>query len=107
MVMDRYIFIDRNSGFIFGDTADHWWRMDESHPIGPLEAAKSLDRALMMDTSAWSYSITNRHDPRATYDVYSADETVPASTDGQDQEMINAVLRTGRYIDSIFRAFDN
>ena len=105
--MDRFILIDRNSGFIFGDTAERWWRMDEDHPIGPLEAAESLDRAVGMDTAGWSYSTTNRHDSSATYDVYSADETVPAVTDGQDQEMINMVLRTGRYVDSIFRAFDN
>jgi hypothetical protein len=67
--MQRYILIDRNSGFIFGDTADRWWRMDDTPPVGPLEAAKSLDRALMMDTTNWSYTSTGRHDHQATYDV--------------------------------------
>jgi len=105
--MDRYIIIDRSSGYIFGDTADRWWPMDEIHPTGPLEAAESLDRALMMDTTNWSYTSTNRQDHQATYDVYVADEKMPPVTDGQDQALIDSVLRYGRHVDSISRNFSN
>jgi len=105
--MDRFILIDKNSGFIFGDTADRWWRMDENHPAGPLEAAKSLDHALMVDTAGLSYSTTNRYDPRATYDVYAVGEACAVVTDGQDQEQIDTVMRSCCYVDSICRYSSN
>ena len=101
--MKRYILIDRNSGYIFGDTADRWWRMDEDHPVGPLEAAESLDRALMINTSGWSYALAPRHDARATYDVYTADDDVSPIWDGQDQEIIDMVVNQCTHIDSVIR----
>lgn len=105
--MTRYIIIDRNTGYIFGDTADRWWKMDEPHPVGPLEAALSLDNALYIDTDGMSYDCTHRHDARATYDVFSADvdgdDTFPTVWDGQNQETINAVHESCRFITSIVR----
>lgn len=105
--MSRLILIDAASGFIFGDTADRWWKMDEGHPAGPLEAAESLDRALMLDTVGLSYEKVSRHDGRATYHVLRADvdgsDTIPAVWDGQDQDMIDAAWRNCAYICTVSR----
>lgn len=101
--MTRYIIIDRNTGYIFGDTADRWWKMDEPHPAGPLEAALSLDNALYINTDNMSYECTHRHDDRATYDVYDGADNVVTVWDGQNQETINAVHESCRFITSIVR----
>ena len=101
--MDRYILIDKNSGYIFGDTADRWWKMDESHPVGPLEAAESLDRALMIETTGLSYEQVNCHGGPATYHVYTAGDEFPAVWDGQNQDIIDAVMRDCIYVTTVSR----
>tara|TARA_R110000822_G_scaffold75024_2_gene180290 strand:- start:5407 stop:5712 length:306 start_codon:yes stop_codon:yes gene_type:complete len=99
----RYIIIDRNSGFVFGDTADRWWRMDEAHPAGPLEATKSLDHALMVDTSEMHYAITDKYDAKVTYDIYSAEDCFPVVRDGQDQSVIDLVCKRCAFTASVAR----
>ena len=101
--MNRYIIIDKNSGYIFGDTADRWWKMDESHPAGPLEAAESLDRALMVETTGLSYEQVHRHAEPATYHVYHATDDLPMVIDGQDQDIIDAVMRDCIYVTTVSR----
>ena len=101
--MTRYIIIDRNSGYIFGDSADRWWPKDELHPDGPLEAALSLDNALFIDTDGVSYECTSRDDARATYDIYDGADNVTTVWDGQDQATINAVQESCRFITSVSR----
>lgn len=101
--MNRYILIDRTSGYVFGDTADRWWKMNESYPIGPLEAAESLDRALMIETTGLSYEQVARHDERGTYHVYSATDDLPMVIDGQDQDIIDTVMRDCIYVTTVSR----
>ena len=101
--MTRYILIDAHSGYVFGDTADRWWKMDDDAPVSPIDAAVSLDCALMMDNSGWSYEDVSRHDSRATYHVYTADDEFPIIFDGQDKKAIDAVTRDCSYLGSISR----
>jgi len=101
--MNRYILIDKHSGYIFGDTADRWWRMDEAHPVGPMDAAMSLDNALFINTDGKSYACVGKRDERAIYDVYTADDSFPAVHDGQDQSLINAVCGECVFVTSISR----
>ena len=99
----RYIIIDRNSGFIWGDTADRWWRMDELPPVGPVEAARSLDQSVSNDMSETQYAITNRNDDMATYDIYIAKDYFPPVRDGQDQSMIDLVCKRCAFTASVAR----
>lgn len=99
----RYIIIDRNSGFIWGDTADRWWRMDENYPAGPLEAARSLDESISNDMSEMQYAITDKNDTGATYDIYIAKDYFPAVLDGQDQSMIDRVCKRCTFTASVAR----
>ena len=59
---------------------------------------------------AWQYEETHFHDEAACYDAWRADldgsDVVPVVTDGQDQEMIEAVQEDCRYAGSILRTFD-
>ena len=101
--MTRYILIDAHSGYVFGDTADRWWKMDGDAPVDHMDAAMSLDIALMMDTSGCSYENVSRHDSRATYHIYTADDEFPIVFDGQDQKSIDDVIRDCPYLGSISR----
>jgi len=99
----RYIIIDRNSGFIWGDTADRWWRMDELPPVGPLESARSLDQSISNDMSEMQYEITDKYDAKATYDIYAAKDCFPVVRDGQDQSMIDLVCKRCTFTASVAR----
>jgi len=99
----RYIIIDRHSGFIWGDTYDQWWKMDEPHPVGPVEAARSLDQSVSNDTSELQYEITDKNDDKVTYDIYIAKDCFPAVLDGQDQSMIDLVCKKCTFTASIAR----
>ena len=99
----RYIIIDRHSGFIWGDTADRWWRMDGSHPVDPVEAARSLDQSFYVDTSELQYEITHKYDDKASYDIYIAKDYFPVVRDGQDQSMIDLVCKRCTFTASVAR----
>ena len=99
--MPRYILIDRNSGYIWGDTAD----FASGQPIlTPTEAAQVLDHTLK---HYGCYEETDQTDSAATYDVYRADvdgsEAITVIVDGQDAETIAAVERDCKYVTSIRR----
>jgi hypothetical protein len=68
--MARYIFIDQNSGYIWGDSAD----IDGKIVTGtPVEVAAALDASLEEDPALFTYWQTHKSDPERTYDVYRAD----------------------------------
>jgi hypothetical protein len=100
--MPRYILIDNNSGYIWGDSADFAAHIQSD--LEPIEAARTLDASLGATGAYWE---TNSTDPHTCYHVYRADvagsEAVPVISDGQDQEMIDAVERDCKYITSIAR----
>lgn len=96
--MARFILIDNNSSYIFGDSGD----LD-----GPARDETATDFASRLDASIGehgrSYEMVG-HNPRRTetgYHVYRADiggsEAVMLVTDGQDQQMIDDVTRDCRY----------
>jgi hypothetical protein len=102
----RYILIDNHSGFIFGDTAtlrgDHVIDGEQVRDLSltPILAARWID-----EVEGGSYGRTyeehsSGYQPAANetaYFVYRADingsDAVVAITDGQDEEMIEAVER--------------
>jgi hypothetical protein len=100
----RYILIDNNSGYIFGDSAD----LDGKTFSGtPEEFAAALD-ASAGDHTPRSYKLIT-HNPRTNetgYHVYRADikgsEAVGVIHDGQDQETIETVERECRYMGFVF-----
>jgi hypothetical protein len=98
--MPRYILIDSNSGFIFGDTADY--AAGQQSGLDPISAARLLDESI--GQHGRSYEMI-RHDPRTTaayYRVYRADvggsDAVAVVQNGQDQEMIDAVERGCEFV---------
>ena len=102
--MARYIFIDHNSGYIWGDSVD----IDGKIVTGtPVEVAAALDASLEEDPALFTYWQTHKSDPERTYDVYRADiggsEVIGTIHDGTDQETIEAVLRDCEYVTSIAR----
>lgn len=101
--MPRYILIDSNSGYIFGDTADYAAGADlaQSAHFNPVEAARLLDESI--GEYGRAYVETGRpRDTRTGYHVYRADmdgsDAVPVVWDGQDQETIEAVERDCEYV---------
>lgn len=96
--MARYILIDNNSGYIFGDSADLDGRIFEG---SALEFAKALDEHIGGEPREY---VEHRAYPSTTasgYHVYRADvngsDAVTVVWDGQDQETIDAVVRDCRY----------
>ena len=95
--MGRYIFIDSNSGYIWGDSAE--FATESTDDLA--ELARILDESIgEADRTYLVHSV----DPRTTatgYHVYRADvrgsEQVGNIHDGQDQEMIDAVERDCEY----------
>lgn len=97
--MARFILIDNNSGYIFGDSADH---------NGAIFSGTAEEYAAALDASIGehgrAYEMLSR-DPQTSgtgYHVYRADvdgsEAVPVVFDGQDQETIEAVERDCEYV---------
>lgn len=96
--MPRYILIDSDSGYIFGDTADF---------AAGQEISRIKDAARLLDESIGERGRTYlEHDsPRNSvtgYNVYRADingsEAVPVIHDGQDQKQIDAVEAACEYV---------
>jgi hypothetical protein len=102
--MARYILIDRNSGYIWGDSADLNGKIFDG---SPLEYAAALDASNGELDGEADYHETYKSDARATYDVYRADidgsEAIAIVQDGQDQETIEAVENDCQYVTSIVR----
>jgi hypothetical protein len=101
--MARFIIIDNNSGFIFGDTADRltgrqsdWIEKSEADI---LEAVELLDEEINDGWRAYKY---HRANPRSTvtgYHVYDASgDQVPCVQDDQDRETIDAVESSCGYL---------
>ena len=91
--MARYILIDNNSGFIFGDTKN----INCSRTFkNPAEAAKMLDESIGEPASEY-VEIYGDHDTsgKSGYGVYSADdiEDMTEVEDGTDQATIDKFCR--------------
>lgn len=98
----RLILIDNHSGHIFGEFAGNGYTGNFDLDVCLAEAAAHVDA--QNGEQGRIYTVT-RGNPRTTqtgYHVYRADvrgsEQVPAITDGQDQEMIDAVERDCEYL---------
>jgi len=91
--MVRYILLEHNCGYIFGDLVES----------SPVSAAVSLDKSLTNDESEYFYEETGRYDASARYYVYYASDDFPTIEDGQDQELIEAVIRDCPYIATVSR----
>ena len=99
--MARYILIDSNSGYIFGDTADFAAGRQS-------EITSIADAARMLDASIGEHGrnyVEHTRNPRTTvsgYDVYRADvnggEAVAVVQDGQNRDVIEAVQRDCEYV---------
>jgi len=101
--MARYILIDNQSGYIFADSADL---------NGTIFAGTPTEFAAVFDASTGepgrSYDMTTIYDladNETGYHVYRADvngsEAVPVIEDGQDAEMIAAVVRDCEYVTTL------
>ena len=101
--MARYILIDRNSGYIWGDSSDI-----DGHIVNgsPCEVAEALDRSIG-EFIGTEYYESHSKDVGATYDIYRADvdgsEAVGNIHDGTDQELIDAVCHDCSYIGTVVR----
>jgi hypothetical protein len=102
--MARYIAVDNCSGYIWGDSADLNGHIFTGTP---LEFSAALDAAI---GTPWdrTYEETSRYalaSNETGYHIYRADvngsEAVAVINDGQDQEMIEAVMRDCEYITTI------
>jgi len=92
--MDRYILIENNSGFIFGDSADLDGRTFTGTAV---EFARALDDSI--GAHGRDYALThNPHDTSTGYHVYAATDAIPTVSDGQDSETIEAVERDCAYV---------
>ena len=98
--MPRYILIDNNSGYIFGDSAD--FAAGNQPDLTPIEAARRLDESIGEHGREYRELSSAPHDTRTGYAVYRADingsEAVPLIQDGQDQELIEAVNRDCEFV---------
>lgn len=102
----RYILIERNSGYIWGDSAD----LDGKAFTGTaLEYAAALEASIgEVDIDDVQYYETYKSDETACYDVYRADlESFPIIRDGQDQETIKAVINNCDYVTTIGRQIES
>jgi hypothetical protein len=101
--MPRYILIDSNSGYIWGDSGD----IDgPARDEAPIDAARRLDESLR--EYGRIYTEVNAHEldgNQSGYRVYCADvdgsEAVPLVVDGQNPETIREVKELCRYVTSI------
>ena len=96
--MARYILIDSNSGYIFGDTADYGAGRDIDSPI---DAARMLDESIGEHGRTYEECSGNPGTTQTGYDVYRADvdgsDAVAVVWDGQDPDTIAAVIASCRY----------
>ena len=96
--MARFILIDNNSGYVFGDSAD----LNGSIFYGTaLEYAKALDASNGEHDRTYDLLSFNPRDTSGGYHIFRADidgsEAVTVVWDGQDKETIENVERSCRY----------
>ena len=97
--MARYILIDTNTGYIFGDSAD-FAAGHQSDMVSIADAARMLDESIgERDRTYTEYP--SRPEGASGYEVYRADvlgsEAITVVQDGQCQETIEAVMRDCEY----------
>jgi hypothetical protein len=99
--MARFILIDNNSGYIWGDSADtNGPARDET----PVEYARRLDAYVgkcLPEFREYVCCCNNPHDGSNGYDVYEdvgISESIPVITDGQSQEQIEMVENNCSYV---------
>jgi hypothetical protein len=85
----RMIVVNRDCGYIFADTIAQT----------PMQAIKNMDRSFGSDCS--TYYQTMKHDNNVLYDVYQVKKDFPPVYDGQDQDLIKKLDKSGRHIASI------
>jgi hypothetical protein len=85
----RMIIVNRDCGYIFADTIAKT----------PMQAIKNMDKSFGSFCSTY-YQTTN-HDNNASYDVYQVKKDFPQVYDGQDQNLIKALQKSGKHIASI------
>ena len=94
--MPRYILIDHDSGYIFGDTADYAASV-ASGDITPVLAARLLDESLGDHGRTYEEHGSGHRPNGSAYRVYRADvggaEAVAIVNDGQDRKTIGLVER--------------
>lgn len=97
--MARYILIDNDSGYIFGDSADF---AEQQSDLTPVKAAQILDESIGEYGRTYVESATSPQSTVTGYHVYRADvrgsEAVPVVSDGQDGETIQAVTELCDYV---------
>ncbi len=98
--MARYILIDNNSGYIWGDSADLNGAIFPTDY--PVEYAKALDASLGETDRTYEFSSYNPRSSVSGYHVYRADingsDAVATVWDGQDQATISAVEASCDYV---------
>lgn len=99
--MARYILINSNSGYIWGDSADLGGKIFKGNAI---QFARALDAWIgTEDPKEQDYELLSRPpcDTETGYHVYRANvgrrHTVPVITNGQSQDQIEAVERDCQY----------
>lgn len=106
--MTRYIIIDADTGYIFGDTGD----LDgPARQESPLEAVQRLDAHIGGEPAEYEdKSISGLDHGESGYYVYRADidgsEAVGITQDGQDQDVIQAVMDNCDLVAQFYRRTD-
>lgn len=99
--MPRFILIDSDSGYIWGDSAE--FAAGKQSDLTPIEAAKMLDEHL--EERGREYFDVKRLNGRSGYEVYRADvngaEAVGAIQDGSDLTEIEAVEKHCEHVATI------
>lgn len=97
--MPRYILIDNNSGYIWGDSADLNGCIYSADD--PIDYARALDESLGEHNRSYKMQMYNPRSNIAGYHVYRADidgsDAVVTVFDGQDAETIRTVVDNCRY----------
>ena len=102
--MARYILIDNNSGYIYADSADlngKIWIGDK-----PADFAAAFDATIGEHGRTYDdVHCASLASNETGYHVYRADingsEAVPVIEGGQDQDMIDAVMRDCEYVTAL------
>lgn len=102
--MPRFILIDADTGYVFGDTADLSGL--NVNPESATEAARLID-TMVIGEHGRIYSEVSRRalNGRTGYLVYRADDgsnwPVPAVIDGQDPETIAAIEQNCEFVAAV------
>ena len=84
----RMIIVNRACGYIFADKI----------ASTPMRAIEKMDKSF--GHIGYTYYQTTKHDNNVLYDVYQVQD-FPLVYDGTDQDLIETLERSGKYIASI------